>query len=582
VSGEFSSPWRSSSSRANLPRTPTPVDRGVDRYMSWSPTPSPKPQAPHLLPFHPHMSDSSRPVRVRFAPSPTGYLHIGGVRSALFNWLFARHHGGKFVLRVDDTDRQRNLEEALQPILDGLRWLGLEWDEGPEVDGEFGPYFQSERAKIYDRAVERLLERDYAYYDYATPDEVQAERAKAQATGRRFVYSREFMVETDEDRKRFEAEGREAVVRLKMPRQGVCRFTDRIRGEVEVDWALEQDHVIRRTDGSVLYHLASVVDDAEMQISHVIRAEEHLSNTPRQIWIFEGLESEPPEFAHLPFVAEPGSKSKLSKRKLDKYLKMPDFAHLYERGRQIAECLGMRVDDEIFNPVIVDFYRTIGYLPDALVNYMLLLGWSLDDHTEFLDRESMIEHFSLERVNNSVASFDPKKLEAFQAHYMQQLSTEEKLELAVPFLERAGWIESPADDATRATVRAIVEAAGERIEMAGDILNYDEFFVADEALEYDEKAFEKRLVKPEEAPELLAAMRDVLAGLDTFDAASTEQAFVHFVEARGIKLGQVIHAVRVAATGKAVGFGMFDILAILGRERVLRRIDRALELRRER
>jgi glutamyl-tRNA synthetase len=527
------------------------------------------------------MADTNRPVRVRFAPSPTGYLHIGGVRSALFNWLFARHHDGKFVLRVDDTDRERNLEDALRPILEGLRWLGLQWDEGPEVGGEFGPYFQSERTEIYNQAVDKLLKSGYAYYDYATPDEVQTERAKAQATGRRFVYSRKFMAETVDDRKRFEAEGREVSVRLKMPRQGVCRFTDRIRGEVEVDWALEQDHVIRRTDGSVLYHLASVVDDQAMQISHVIRAEEHLSNTPRQIWIFEGLGSEPPEFAHLPFVAEPGSKSKLSKRKLDKYLKMQDFAHLYERGRRIAEYLGMQIDDEIFNPVIVDFYRAIGYLPEALVNYMLLLGWSLDDHTEFLSREAMIEHFSLERVNNSVASFDPKKLESFQAHYMQQLSTEEKLELVLPFLERAGWIESPADEAVRAKVHAIVEAAGDRIEVAGDILDYDEFFVADEVLEYDEKAFAKRLVKPEEAPELLAAMRETLAGLDSFDAASTEKAFVDFVEARGIKLGQIIHAVRVAVTGKAVGFGMFDILAVLGREHVLARIDRALELRHE-
>jgi len=528
------------------------------------------------------MSDVTRPVRVRFAPSPTGYLHIGGVRSALFNWLFARHHGGVFVLRVDDTDRRRNLEEALQPILDGLRWLGLQWDEGPEVGGDFGPYFQSERAGIYGRAVDRLLERGYAYHDYATPEEVQMERAEAQAAGRRFVYSRKFMAETDEERARLEADGREAVVRLKMPRDGVCRFTDRIRGEVEVDWALEQDHVIRRADGSVLYHLASVVDDQAMEISHVIRAEEHLSNTPRQIWIFEGLGAEPPDFAHLPFVAEPGSKSKLSKRKLDKYLRMNDFAHLYERGRRIAELLRMQVDDEIFNPVIVDFYQAIGYLPDALVNYLLLLGWSLDDHTEYFSRESMVEHFSLGRVNNSVASFDPRKLEAFQAHYMQQISVEEKLELALPFLERAGWIESPATEEARATVRAIIEAAGDRLEVAGDILNYDEFFVADEVLEYDEKAFEKRLVQPAQAPELLAAMRDTLAELDDFDAATTEQAFVDFVEARGIKLGQIIHAVRVAVSGKAVGFGMFDILAILGRERVLARIDRALRLRRER
>ncbi|NIP87765.1 MAG: glutamate--tRNA ligase, partial [Gammaproteobacteria bacterium] len=260
-----------------------------------------------------------------------------------------------------------------------FRWLGLEWDEGPEVGGAYGPYYQSERSELYAKAVATLLERELAYRDYASTEELQAEREQAQQEKRRFVYSRKFMAETDADAARFEAEGRKAVVRLKMPRSGCCRFTDLIRGEMEVEWALEQDHVIQRADGSCLYHLGNVVDDQAMEITHVIRAEEHLSNTPRQIFIARGLGYEPPEYAHLPFVAEPGSKNKLSKRKLDKYLKHPDFAKLNEHGNRIAQAIGLETEADTFNPVIVDFYEQVGFLPDAIVNYLLLLGWSLDD-----------------------------------------------------------------------------------------------------------------------------------------------------------------------------------------------------------
>jgi glutamyl-tRNA synthetase len=227
-------------------------------------------------------------VRTRFAPSPTGYLHIGGVRTALFNWLFARHHGGRFVLRIDDTDRERNIDEALQPILHGFRWLGLDWDEGIEVGGDYGPYQQSRRQERYRAAVETLVERGMAYHDYATTDELAAERDRARAAGERFIYSRRFKADSAAERERFEAEGRAGVVRLKMPREDSCRFDDLIRGRMDFEWALEQDHVIQRADGSCLYHLASVVDDHDMRISHVIRAEEHLSNTPRQIFIAEG------------------------------------------------------------------------------------------------------------------------------------------------------------------------------------------------------------------------------------------------------------------------------------------------------
>src|SRR4051812_26382565 len=254
-------------------------------------------------------------VRTRFAPSPTGYLHIGGVRTALFNWLYSRQRGGQFLLRIDDTDQQRNVAEALQPILDGFRWLGLTWDEGAEIGGPHGPYYQSQKRERYQEAVRQLVETGLAYYDYATPEEMKAESEAAQKEKRPFVYSRTWLAETPQQRAQFEGQGRKGAVRLKMPREGVCRFHDHIRGDMAVEWASEQDHTVQRADGSVLYNLANVVDDFDMRITHVIRAEEHLSNTPRQIFIAQGLGYPLPEYAHLPFVAAPGGKEKLAKRK---------------------------------------------------------------------------------------------------------------------------------------------------------------------------------------------------------------------------------------------------------------------------
>ena len=353
-------------------------------------------------------------VRTRFAPSPTGYLHIGGVRTALFNWLFARRHGGQFILRIDDTDRERNVAEALAPILDGFRWLGIDWDEGPEVGGPCAPYFQSERNDRYRAAVDELLACGCAYRDYATADETAAERDAARRAKQRFIYSRRWMAETAAAAARFEAEGRTAIVRLKMPRDGACAFDDLVRGPVAFDWALEQDHVIQRADGTPLYHLASAVDDHDFDITHVIRAEEHLSNTPRQIFIMQSLGYDLPRYAHLPYVAAPGGSEKLSKRKLGKYLKQDDFRKAYEHAAGIMAAMGETTVEDAFNPVMVGFYRAVGYLPDALLNYLLLLGWSLDDRTEDFTREAMIANFSLDRVNRSAASFDPQKLQAFQ------------------------------------------------------------------------------------------------------------------------------------------------------------------------
>ncbi len=514
-------------------------------------------------------------VRVRIAPSPTGTIHLGLARTALYNWLFARHHGGQFVLRIDDTDEERNVTESLQPILDGLRWLGLDWDEGPEVGGPHAPYYQSQRAARHRAVVAELVERGCAYHDYATPEETRAEREAALGRRESWLYSRRWMAETEADRRRFEAEGRQAVVRLKMPREGVLVLDDLVRGRVEFDWALEQDHVVQRADGSCLYHLASVVDDHDFEITHVIRAEEHLSNTPRQVFIARALDWPVPAYAHLPYVAEPGSRNKLSKRKVKQYLKNPDFAELVEHGRRIAVALGSDPTEESVNPVALEFYRGTGFLPETLVNYLALLGWALDDRTERFDLADLVRDFSLERVNRAPASFDPAKLVAFQVKRMMELPTDQRAELVMPFLERAGLVQQPVAEEVRVRVAAIIEAAGDRIKVAGDILDYRDFFVSAGELQYDPKAFDKRLRRAG-ATALLAEFRSRLADLERFVPAELEAALGSFVAERGVAVGDIIHALRVAVTGKAVGFGLFETLAILGRDESIRRIDRAL------
>lgn len=520
-------------------------------------------------------------IRTRFAPSPTGYLHIGGVRTALFNWLLAKQAGGQFILRIDDTDSERNVGEVLQPILSGFKWLGMDWDEGPTPDGtdsvgEFGPYFQSQRSHLYAAAAEKLLEGGFAYADYSKPEELQVQRDAAREAGKSFVYDRQWMATTDEQAAAFEAEGRTKVIRLKMPREGECSFTDAVRGDLTFNWVEEPDHVIQRADGSCLYHLANVVDDHEMKITHVVRAVEHLSNTPRQIFIAQSLGYELPSYAHLPFVAEPGGTAKLSKRKLDKYLKNKDFAALFQSGQKIAEGLGLNTDQATFNPVIVDFYQTIGYLPDSLLNYLLLLGWSLDDSTEHFTRDAMLEHFSLSRINKAPASFDPQKLVAFQARWMNGLSVENKVQECLPFLKAAGHVEESPSQSELDKVNAIVVAADDRIKVGGDILDFGDFFVADDELQFDQKAFEKRMVKDEAAVANLKLFRQRLADLEDFSVEGTEACLKSFVEEQAIKFNQIIHALRVSTTGKAAGFGMFDSLAILGKTSCLARIDRAL------
>ncbi len=606
-------------------------------------------------------------VRTRFAPSPTGYLHIGGVRTALFNWLFARQHGGEFLLRIDDTDAERNVSAALQPILHGFEWLGIDWDEGPTKDGTsstgpHAPYFQSQRGDKYRAAAEKLLASGHAYRDYADPAEIVKLREAAEKAKQNFVYPRDWAEHPSlpENAGRIaeaKAAGRQAVVRLFMPREGTLVIDDLIRGQVEFQWANESDHVIQRADGTCLYHLASVVDDYDMQISHVIRAEEHLSNTPRQIFIAQSLGYELPRYAHLPYVAEPGSKTKLSKRKLPKYLLNKDFAAVNDHGKKIGlaikdaekridqaivqiledipnefldepDCISLLKEivvkaqfaaldksksvftteftlqmtrqileildnenyarsyiksiknaskiydliDETFNPVIVDFYEQVGYLPHAIVNYLLLLGWSFDDKTEYFTQEEMIKGFSLERVNKAPASFDPKKLMSFQEHYFAELPAKKKTPRMIDYLKRAGLLPEKTECSTGPEVTKIIEAAGDRLKVYGDILNFSEFFVSDEALPVNAEELTKTFAKPG-ARDLLAAFRHELAKIEAFEVGPLETALKAFVDARGVKVGELIHPLRLALCGKTVGMGLYDTLAILGKERCLARID---------
>jgi glutamyl-tRNA synthetase len=421
-----------------------------------------------------------------------------------------------------------------------------------------------------------LLASGAAYRDYSTSEEYQAERAAAEQTKQPFWYSRRWMASTPDEAAAFEGQGRTAVVRLKMPRDGRCEFHDLVRGEMAFDWALEPDHVIQRADGSCLYNLASVVDDIEMRITHVVRSIEHLSNTPRQIFIFQSLGAPLPQFAHLPYVAEPGSQNKLSKRKITSYLKHPDFKRMVDEGQAIAARLGVETTPESFNPVLIDFYQTVGYLPVAILNYLLLLGWSLDDKTEHFTIDEMIRSFCLERVIKSPASFDPQKLTAFAGRHMAALSVEERTELVLPFLQRAGWLAEQRPEC-RDYVRRMVAAIDQRLVVAGDILNYGEFFLPDNQLAIDEAAFNKRLRQPAEAGHLLAEFKKLLTAAPDESPAGLEDLLGQFCQQFEIKPNQIVHALRVALTGKTVGFGIFDTMALLGRSRCLRRIDAALD-----
>jgi len=480
-------------------------------------------------------------VRTRFAPSPTGFLHIGGVRTALFSWLLARHHGGQFVLRIDDTDQQRHVEAAVGLILDGFRWMGMDWDEGPEVGGPFGPYFQSQRTDRYTRAAEALVAAGVAYRDYSTEPERAAERTAAEKARTAYRFRRKPL--TDEDRARYESEGRSFALRFEVTPGRKVVVRDLIKGDVEQSTDEMGDFVIIRPDGTPLYNFASVVDDAEMKITHVVRAEEHLANTYSQVLVFEALGYELPAFAHVPYVAEPGSRKKLSKR---------------------------------FGAVGLDEFIKKGYLPEAMMNYLARLGWSLDASQEIFTRAELIEKFTLDRVNSSPASHDPDKLFWIEGEWMKPLPLPKKMDGVIPFLKDAGLIAEPISDETRRRIEAVVLALGDRLKVFSDILNLGRYFFTEE-IAFDPDAVKKRL-KKDFVPGMLHDLDGLLATVEPFDVPTLEKAVHDYGERTGRKMGDVVNALRVATTGQAVGPGLYDCLAILGRATCRDRIGKALAL----
>jgi nondiscriminating glutamyl-tRNA synthetase len=559
------------------------------------------------------------PTRTRFAPSPTGYLHIGGVRTALFNWLVARRHGGQFILRIDDTDLGRNRPEAVVPILDGFRWLGLDWDEGPTPDGtdSFGPhesYFQSRRNETYVEAAVKLIAAGHAYPDYLTKEEQTQDRidkhlktflaanpgasagqvqkeSDAAAKGQRPYQFRGALRDNDpaDNLRRYHESP--CPVRFKVETGRTVAVTDLIRsrgkdnepGVVEFDTDGIGDPVILRgpdpADGVCrpLYNFATVVDEIAMGVTHVVRAAEHFSNTPGQVLFYEALGATPPVFAHVPVVNAPKSKEKLSKRKMSQFMTPEVVAKLRDVHAVPADWTDDQIKaHEVLNPATVEFYKVMGYLPEAVLNYLGKLGWSLDDHTEVIPLDVMIANFALETVNESPASFDPDKLYWLAGEYMAALPMAEKIEGCLPFLRRAGLVGDSVSDETKATLAAVFTAAGDRIKLFTDAIQYAGPILRRDP-KYDPKAVAERLKKPGVA-ERLTEYAGVLETLEPFTADALKESFLAFAAAKGIKPKDLDAPLRVAVTGTPVGFSLHDTMALLGRAEVLRRITLAANL----
>jgi glutamyl-tRNA synthetase len=487
--------------------------------------------------------------RVRIAPSPTGPLHIGTARTALFNFLHARHTGGTFILRLEDTDVARSSLAYEKDILDGLHWLGIRWDEGPEVAGEaargpFAPYRQMERLPLYAAAAERLLAEDRAYPCYCTAEELDAERKRREAAKLPPRYDGRCANLSVEARAACEAEGRRPVTRFRVG-EGIVAFDDIVRGRVEIDAAnLGGDFVIVRADGTPLYHFTVVVDDAAMGITHVIRGEDHLSNTPKHILLFRALGHEPPAFAHLPLILNP-DRTKMSKRK---------------------------------SQTAIDDYRAEGFIPEALVNYLALLGWSTGTEEELLSLDELVERFDLARVNKAGAVFDRERLEWLNGQWIRRLDPDDLVGRLRPFLEvelAAGRIDRLPDDGE---LKALLPVVQERLPQLGKVGDLVGFLWVDELVVDPADLVPKRWDAPTTVEGLRAA-RDAIAdvGAVSYEADEIEPRLRAVAEERGWKAGDLFMAIRVAVTGRRETPPLFDTLVALGHDRTLDRLDRAID-----
>jgi len=486
-------------------------------------------------------SSQVRPVRVRFAPSPTGYPHVGNIRTALFNWLFARHCGGSFIIRIEDTDVARKVEGAIEDILESLRWLRLDWDEGPDAGGDYGPYFQSQRLELYHAAAQKLVEEGQAYLCYCSTDRLEAMRAEQVRRGDAPGYDRRCRNLSQKERSHFEAQGVTPVIRFRTPLSGQTRFHDLIKRKVVFANNTLDDFVLLKSDGFPTYHLANIVDDHMMKISHVLRADEWLASTPRHILLYEAIGYQPPQFAHLPMILG-SDKSKLSKR---------------HGATSLLE------------------YRGQGYLPEAMVNFLALLGWSLDDKTELFTQEDLVRYFSIERLSKTGAIFNVDKLRWMNGVYMRALSVEELTEKAMPFFETGlpHQVTRPLD---REYVHQIVSLEQDRAKTLAELPQLADFFFLDQ-LDYpaDLLLSSGGLDRDRTIGSLQAAAK-ALQAMESFEHDSLESELRSLAAELSLKTKEFFGLLRTAVTGRTATPPLFQTMAVLGKERCLRWIGAAI------
>ena len=478
-------------------------------------------------------------VRVRFAPSPTGYLHIGGARTALFNWLYAKSNGGKLILRIEDTDTDRLKEDSVSQILTSLKWLGINWDEGPEIGGNYGPYFQSERKKLYKREAERLLAEGKAYCCFCTPEDLEAEREKQRKAKQPFRYARACRELSPEEVKERIAGGESYSVRIKIPKEGEVVVHDMIHGDVSFDLTQLDDFVIMKSNGMPTYNFAVVIDDHMMKISHVLRAEEHLSNTPKQILLYEACGFETPNFGHMPMILAP-DRSKLSKR---------------------------------HGATSVEEFREQGYLPQAIINYLTLLGWAPGNEQEIFSLEETCQKFKFEKMSKKAAVYDTKKLTWLNGQYLSSLPLEDIMPEVKPFFIKAGLVDENWLDTNAAYFEKLIDVVRVRVKTLQEVVDASTYFFED-LTGYDEKGIAKHF-KPE-AVQILTDCLNGLEALEEFSLENTEKVYNDIAERNEMALGKVIHPTRLALTGRTVSPGLFDVMLLLGKEKTIKRIKDAI------
>lgn len=480
-------------------------------------------------------------VRVRYAPSPTGFLHIGNARTALFNYLYARHFDGKFIIRIEDTDAKRNVEGGEESQLRYLKWLGLEWDEGADVGGDYGPYRQMERLDIYRKYIDELLEKNLAYECFMTEEELEAEREEQRENGQVPRYAGKHSNLTEEQKDAYRAEGRKPSIRIRVPKNKTYAFKDIVRDTISIESSDYGDWVIVKKDGIPTYNFAVAVDDYLMEITHVMRGEEHISNTPRQIMIYEAFGWEAPQFGHMTLILNEDRK-KLSKR-----------------------------DQHIVQ--FIEQYKEMGFLPEAIFNFITLLGWSPVGEEEMFDKATLIDIFNPERLSTSAAVFDQKKLQWMNGEYIKKMAPEEVIELAMPHFIKSGRIAADADEATKDWAKELILLYQEQLLYGAQINDVTELFFK-EQIDYDEEA--KEVLSQEQVVEVLQVLTDKLIHLDTFDASEIKEqvkATQKETKHRGKKLFMPI---RVATTGQTHGPELQKAIELLGKEVVLARLDQVL------